>query len=62
MVELIGGAGADDAEVIGDFSQGGEGGAEGGAGFTVLLEFELRPVTTAATLPHRAGVAQRQSS
>ena len=42
VVELIGGAGADDAELVGNGSKRGEGGAEGGAGFAVLLELELR--------------------
>ena len=36
VVELVGGAGFDDAEVIGNGSEGGERGAEGGAGFAVL--------------------------
>ncbi len=42
VVELIGGAGFDDAEVIGDCAEWGEGGAEGGLGFAVFFELELR--------------------
>lgn len=42
MVELVGAARFDDAEVIGNRSEGGEGGAEGGLGFAVLFELKLR--------------------
>ena len=41
MVELIGGAGFDDAEIVGDRTKRCERGAEGGSGFTILFEFKL---------------------
>ena len=41
VVELVGGAGFNDAEVVGNGPEGGEGRAEGGLGFSVLLELEL---------------------
>ena len=42
VVELVGGAGLDDAELVGDGSKWSEWRAEGGLGFAVLFEFELR--------------------
>lgn len=41
VVELVGGAGFDDAEVVGDGPEGGEGRAEGGAAVAILIELEL---------------------